>query len=256
MKRRKHSVAAALLALMLLLGLAACTNEKSSPDPAPAPSTTETTDTSQDDTQKTEDDSADPAAEQNVFFLQFPKNLDTGYQNNTLSLRDPFQPAQKAAWQNSFQEGEGTYAHYWFDLVASAQLYVETKTVSGQETISALWTNADGATTGRNVGVGSTERDILSSYTKDLYYIAKDAVEPLCNPSENEPVPTLDYDCAYLYQPFTQETNDVRDITFFVKDGKVTSIKISEPIEASYVYGYDRDAGLKAADDKRTELMK
>lgn len=245
MKRRKHSVAAALLALMLLLGLTACTGEKPSPDPAPAPTEpTGQTDPKAPDAQE----GSDPTAEQTVFFLQFPKNLDTGYQNNILSLRDPFQPAQKAAWQNSFQEGEGTYAHYWFDLVASAQLYVET--------IAALWTNAEGATTGRNVGVGSTERDILAAYTKDLYSIAKDAAEPLCNPSENEPVPTLDYDCAYLYQPFTPETNDVRDITFFVKNGKVTSIKISEPAELSYVYGYDHDAGLKAADDKRAELMK
>ncbi|MDY3014817.1 MAG: hypothetical protein SOR61_06490 [Evtepia sp.] len=255
MKRRKHSVAAALLALMLLLGLTACTGEKPSPDPAPAP----TEPTGQTDPKAPDaHEGSDPTAEQTVFFLQFPKNLDTGYQNNILSLREPFQAVQEATWQGKLS-GDGTaaaYAHYWFDLVASAQLYVETKTVSGQETISALWTNAEGATTGRNVGVGSTERDILAAYTKDLYSIAKDAAEPLCNPSENEPVPTLDYDCAYLYQPFTPETNDVRDITFFVKNGKVTSIKISEPAELSYVYGYDHDAGLKAADDKRAELMK
>lgn len=50
--------------------------------------------------------------------------------------------------------------------------------------------------------------------------------------------------------PFTQESNELRDITFYMKDGVVAAIEVMEPYELRYVYGYDRAAGLKYADNQ------
>ena len=64
----------------------------------------------------------------------------------------------------------------------------------------------------------------------------------------------LSFDCAYAWQPFAVESNDIRDITFYINDGVVVAIEMMEPYELRYVYGYDRDAGLARAVENRNKL--
>lgn len=51
------------------------------------------------------------------------------------------------------------------------------------------------------------------------------------------------------------ETNEIRDITFYMKDYAIAAIEIIEPYELRHVYGYDREAGLQYTEDKRGEIL-
>lgn len=104
------------------------------------------------------------------------------------------------------------------------------------EYISYLWTDVEGVETNRNVAVGSTEDELLSAYNEHIYYFDKD--EALSDE-------LLDFEYAYFWQPYTLKTNELRDITFYIKSGKVEAIEIVQPFELRYVYGYDHDAGLQ-----------
>ncbi|MGN0710751.1 MAG: hypothetical protein ACI4LO_03240 [Anaerovoracaceae bacterium] len=46
----------------------------------------------------------------------------------------------------------------------------------------------------------------------------------------------FEFDYAYAWQPYNAENNDIRDITFYIKDGKISSIEVIKPFELRYVY--------------------
>ena len=102
-----------------------------------------------------------------------------------------------------------------------------------REYVSCVRTNAPGAATDRGIAVGSSGKEVLAAYTEDIYHLTKEQTEMY--PIENEPSFAFDY--AIVWQPFTPETNDTRDITFYMKDGKVVVIEIMQPFELRYVYG-------------------
>jgi hypothetical protein len=185
---------------------------------------------------------------------------------DTLFLFEKYQNKVNAVKEELY-DGDGMvpYQHkrYWYSfkeggLMVGTQYYEPDHV----EYISYLWTDVEGAKTNQKVAVGSSEKQLLSAYTDHLYYLDKD--EAL---SENgmygiimieSPDGDLgkldekyDFDCAYLWQPFTPETNEIRDIAFYIKDGKVAAIEMTEPFELRHVYGYDRDAGLKYTEEQR-----
>jgi len=164
-------------------------------------------------------------------------------------------------------DGDGMVPHmhkrYWYtfkkgDLMIGTHYY-EPDNV---EYISYLWSDIEGVRTNKNVAVGSAEKELLYAYTDDLYYIDKDealsetglsAISIIGYDEGNltELDENYDFDYAYLWQPFTSETNEIRDITFYIKGGKVVAIEVIEPYELRHVYGYDRDAGLQYTERKK-----
>lgn len=130
------------------------------------------------------------------------------------------------------------------------------------EYISYLWSDVEGTKTNKNVAVGSTEKELVSAYTDDLYYLDKGealsemglSVISIIGYQEGnleELDKNYDYEYAYMWQPFTPETNEIRDITFYIKNGKVAAIEIIQPFELRHVYGYDRDTGLQYSEEQR-----
>ena len=174
-----------------------------------------------------------------VFTLTLPE----GAPQSQLSLLARYQTtAEGETW-----DGEGMVPHqyrtYRYGL-GSGTLVVKTDFYGPDnlEFISYLWTDLVGAQTGASVGVGSGEEELLAAYPQDLYYL-----EPGMGLDPESP-----YDCGYVYQPFTAESNDIRDITFYLQNGVVAAVELTEPYELRYVYGYDRDWGLAQADAKRS----
>lgn len=180
-----------------------------------------------------------------------------------LFLFEKYQSALEAAKEFS-QDGDGMvpYIHkkYWYTLDAGGLMigtdYYEPDNV---EYISYLWADVEGVKTNRDVLVGSTEEELLSSYMDDLYYLNKE--EALSETGfigyQEENIESLDknsdFEYAYMWQPFAPETNEIRDITFYIKNGKVAAIEMIRPFELRYVYGYDRDAGLQHTAEKRKD---
>lgn len=158
------------------------------------------------------------------------------------------------------------YKRHWYDLEAG-NLMIGTHYYEpdNMEYISYLWSDIDGVKTNKDIAVGSTEKQVLSAYTDDLYYIdkeeafsASDGLSALSiigydegNLKELDGM--YDFDYAYMWQPFTPETNEIRDITFYIKSGKIVAIEVTEPFELRHVYGYDRDAGLQYTDERRKD---
>lgn len=180
------------------------------------------------------------------FSLSFPRTVDTGVPDNRLFLLARYQN-EKAPSGEGTRDGEGMVPHmyrtYRYEFDGAGSLMVETDFYEpdGLEFVSYLWTDIAGAATGAQVGVGSGEGEILAAYPQDLYYL-----EPGMGLDPESP-----YDCGYVYQPFTAQSNDIRDITFYLQDGVVAAVEMTEPYELRYVYGYDRDWGLERADANR-----
>lgn len=165
-------------------------------------------------------------------------------------------------------DGEGMVPYmnkrYWYNFEKGNFMigthYYEPDNV---EYISYLWSDIEGVKTNKNIAVGSTEKELLLAYTNDLYYIDK---EEAISGSDGLSVISIighdegnierldekyDFDYAYMWQPFTPETNKLRDITFYIKDKGIIAIEIIEPFELRHVYGYDRDAGLRYTENQR-----
>ena len=173
-----------------------------------------------------------------VFTLTLPE----GVPQSQLSLLARYQTTA----EGETRDGDGMVPHQYRTYryaLGSGTLVVETDFYGPDslEFISYLWTDLAGARTGASVGVGSREEELLAAYPQDLYYL-----EPGMGLDPESP-----YDCGYVYQPFTAESNDIRDITFYLQDGVVAAIEMVEPYELRYVYGYDRDRGLAQADANR-----
>jgi len=117
--------------------------------------------------------------------------------------------------------------------------------------ISTIWTNFGGARTSFGITVESSEKELLSAYTDHLFYISKEESELLPDVPDETYVLDTNFDYAYLWQPFTTENNEVRDIVFYVKEGAVSSIFMTNPFELRFVYGFDRESSLETANSKR-----
>ncbi len=144
---------------------------------------------------------------------------------------------------------------------AASQLVVGTDRYpgTGREIVSYLRTDAEGVGTPRGVKVGDSEQTLLTEYPEDLYCIAADESELYDSYSDengyNEPA--YDFDCAYVWQPQTPQDGgnyDIRDIVFYLKDGAVKTITMSKPYEFRFVYGIDRDAARRLAEENRGTL--
>lgn len=120
------------------------------------------------------------------------------------------------------------------------------------EYISYLWTDRPEVWTDWYIGVGESEEDLLWSYwgRANLRLIKKEKAELDWMSAHS----TWDFDELYVWQPFTPENNDVRDITFYMKDRKVAAIEMTVPYELRYVYGHDAEAELQRADERRQGL--
>lgn len=191
------------------------------------------------------------------FSLTLPS--DNNVDEETIFLLGQLQSNMQQFSEHSY-DGDGMVPHmykrHWYTVETGYSLLLETDFYEPDdvEYISYMWTNIKGTKTSRNVSIGSTEADLLSAYTTDLYYLTRDATEPAVAKYTEDYDAEFNFACAYTWQPYTLKSNDIRDITFYIKDGIITSIEIAEPFELRYVYGYDRVAGLQYADEKRSAL--
>lgn len=173
------------------------------------------------------------------FSLILPEG--TGFHRDRLCLLEKYENKTPPVSVYSY-DGEGMaphmYKRYWYTFETGGSLLVETDFYEPDsvEYVSYFWTDAEGAKTNQGIGVGSTETALLSAYTEDLYYLDLDDAEPAMVKYAEDHDAGFEFDHAYAWQPFTTENNDIRDITFYIKDGKVSSIEVAEPFELRYVY--------------------
>ena len=239
--RRKNAALplAALLAALLLL-VSGCGEKQETPDGAP------------DEPQMQEEElTVEPQPDAN-FTLELPDGF--------LSLGTDYEPNGET--QDTTYDSDGMLPydfarHYDADaqLVVGTDYYPET----GREVISYLRTDAVGVGTPRGVKVGDSEEALLTEYPEALYCIAADESE-LYDGYDDESSysePAYDFDRAYVWQPQTPQDDgnyDVRDIVFYLKDGTVTAITMTKPYAFRFVYGVDRDAALRLAEENRSAL--
>ncbi|MBR0597488.1 hypothetical protein [Sinanaerobacter chloroacetimidivorans] len=82
----------------------------------------------------------------------------------------------------------------------------------------------------RGIAAGSSEKDLLRLYPDDLYYLDKGEASGYNEIYQRNE----DFDYAYFYFPKDQTS---RDITFYIKDRKVSFIEMISAYERRYVYG-------------------
>ena len=220
--RRKNTaqLLAALLAALTLL-VSGCGEKQEASDGAP-----------DEPLMREEDLTIEPQPDAN-FTLELPDGF--------LSLGADYEPNGKT--ENTTYDGVGT------------DYYPET----GREVISYLRTGAVGVGTPRGVKVGDSEKALLTEYPEALYCIAADESELYDGYSDESGYsePAYDFDRAYVWQPQTPQDGgnyDVRDIAFYLKDGTVTAITMTKPYAFRFVYGVDRDAALRLAEENRSAL--
>ncbi len=150
-------------------------------------------------------------------------------------------------------DGDGTvpyeYKRYIYRFNDKEALWVGTHCYEdGSEYIDYLWSDiSSGVKTYRGIGVDSSLDDIIRAYPEDLYYLSRNelgdeagttAMAEYKDKSGKFVSSAAYYNCAYFYQPF--EDNDVRDIHFYMRDGKVAAIEIFSPFELRHVYSGER----------------
>lgn len=169
------------------------------------------------------------------------------FDGNTLFLFDKFQN-DTSPYKEYEYDGDGMVPHrykrYWYateagNLVVGTDYYEP----DNLEYLTYLWTDMVSAKTNEGISVGSSVDDLLLAYPDNLYFVGKDSATPelLVVDDVLKPAP---YDSVYAWQPYSLETNDIRDITFYVENDIVVAIEIVEPFELRYVYGYDRTEGF------------
>ncbi|MBE6036991.1 MAG: hypothetical protein E7223_05205 [Clostridiales bacterium] len=95
-----------------------------------------------------------------------------------------------------------------------------------------------------SVTIGSSEDAVLKAFPEHLYYLETGSRQvttkgELMVDRNGAPV---EYDSLFFYQPY--QNNDGRDITFYMRNGKVVCMELCSPFELRYVYGVDREAAL------------
>jgi len=192
------------------------------------------------------------------FSLTFPSTVSTGLKNGKLSLLERYQN-ELAPDGETVYDGDGMVPHmykeryYSFDETGWLLVKTDLYEPDHLEYISYVCTTLNNTETNLGVGVGSSEQELLSAYTDDLYYLGSGQEGPVYS-SFDERL-GFEFDCAYAWQPFTAETNEIRDITFYLCNGTVAAVEMTEPFELRYVNGYDRDTGLQLANEKRAEAL-
>lgn len=192
------------------------------------------------------------------FSLVFPSTISTGLKNRELSLLECYQN-ELVPDREEVYDGDGMVPHkykdYYYSFDEAGWLLVKTDFYEPDhlEYVSYICTNLNNTETNSGVGVGSSEQELLSAYTDNLYYLGSGQEEPVYSSFDGRP--EFEFDCAYAWQPFTADSNEVRDITFYLCNGVVSAVEMTEPFELRYVYDYDRDTGLQLANEKRAELL-
>ena len=93
----------------------------------------------------------------------------------------------------------------------------------------------DGAKTDKGISVGSSVDELLDAYTGTLFFIEKGEANPELLVIDDS-LQWGSYDGAYVWQPYSPERRDTRDITFYVENQIVTAIEMVQPFELRYVY--------------------
>ena len=193
------------------------------------------------------------------FSFVFPSGNLEGVKNDTIFLLERYK-LENIPVQESTYDSDGMQPHkikdYCFSFDQIGKLYLKTDFYEPDrlEYVRFVWTDIDGTKTNLGVGVGSSEKELLIAYTDSLYYLDKEDIEPVYFALED----TSDYDFEYAYtwQPFTTETNEIRDITFYVKDGTIVAVEMVQPFELRYVYGLNREASLQKANENRQSIIR
>ncbi|MDD2216958.1 MAG: hypothetical protein PHW03_03790 [Eubacteriales bacterium] len=137
------------------------------------------------------------------------------------------------------------YKRYIYKFNDKDELWVGTHLYEdGHEFIDYIWTDISyGIKTYRGISVGSSFEDLRLAYPEDLYVLPLDeigsesgttALAEVDNQKGKAKSKKSGYDGAYFYQPF--EDNDVRDIHFYMREGKVAAIEMFSPFELRNVY--------------------
>ena len=159
-----------------------------------------------------------------------------------LSLLEPY-TNEKDPYKTVSYGGDGMVPYdtyrYWFkedagDLVIATHCYE----LDNKEYLSYIFTSIPGSILNSGVGIGSKIEDVELIYTehfRDLGGYDSWSGTPELLRVDDE-LTFNSYDHLYVWQPFTPETNEIRDITFFTKDGIVVAIEMMLPYEARYVY--------------------
>ena len=222
MKRSTGRLLAVLLAALTLLA-SGCGEKQETPDGAPDKPL-----------MQEEDLAVEPQPDAN-FTLELPDGF--------LSLGTDYEPngeTQDATYDSDGMLPYDFARHYDADarLVVGTDYYPETP---------------------RGVKVGDSEKALLTEYPEALYCIAADESELYDGYSDESGYsePAYDFDRAYVWQPQTPQDGgnyDVRDIAFYLKDGTVTAITMTKPYAFRFVYGVDRDAALRLAEENRAQM--
>lgn len=163
-------------------------------------------------------------------------------------------------------DGEGMtaydYKRYWYSEGSDRGMVgTHHYELDELEYITYLWSDAAGVKTARGAAVGTSEAELVALYPEDLYYVQQSeafseavlGVYELTEVGREEATMGLkeafDFEFAYCWQPF--ENNDIRDITFYMRDGAVCAIEIAAPFELRHVYGFDREAALRHTEEVR-----
>lgn len=193
------------------------------------------------------------------FSLILPENVHLLSSGHAIELYEKYQNEAVPDYIKVL-DGDGMVPHlykrYWYSCGAGQELFLETDFYKPDnvEYVSCIHSNIEGVATNRGVAVGSSESELLSAYREDLYYLDKGETGPRFAAVESGSDFQFVIEYAYTWQPFTPETNEIRDITFYMNDGKIVSIEVTSPFELRYVYGYDREAGLRIANERRAAL--
>lgn len=192
------------------------------------------------------------------FAVTFPSGYWTGLRDDTVFLLGRYTLEDTPVQENTHDsDGMQPYQirerHFTLDRIGDLYVTTDFYGPDGLEYVRCVWTDIPGTKTSTGVGIGSSEKDLLTAYPGDLYYLDKEDMEPIGSSLEDAPDAGAEY--AYAWQPFTAETNEIRDITFYMKDGTVVAIELVEPFELRYVYGFDREMALQKADENRESIV-
>lgn len=195
-----------------------------------------------------------PASDEYALFL--PESWGGAALPAQLRLYELFDPPEADENGSFDSDGLTPFEHTWYrydGAAAGGHLLATCSRFEGEteEYLSNLWTDLPGVGTGRGVAVGSGEAALLAAYPQDLYYLTpEDFYEE--NVAEYRTPPDFSFDWVYVWQPY--ENNDIRQLTFFLKDGLVTAIEADRPYELRFVDFYDREEGLRRTEERRAAL--
>ena len=157
----------------------------------------------------------------------------------TLSLYEEYQNKANPQMQLQY-DGDGMVPHqykrYWYevedgDLVVGTHYYEP----DNLEYLTYLWTDIEGAKTDNGISVGDSVNKLLGAYKDNLFFIEKGEARPELLVIDDT-LQWASYDGAYVWQPYSPERRDTRDITFYVENQIVTAIEMVQPFELRYVY--------------------